>query len=156
MKIIQLTQGKSTAVSDEDFDFLDQFKWCAKKCGGNKFYAVRRGSNRMMLYMHKVILDLPSGSEGDHINGDSLDNQRGNLRPATRLQNLRNRKKFKTNTSGFTGVCFYKNRINLPWNARIQIHGKFIHLGFFASAIEAAKIRNRAAKKFFGKYVFAG
>lgn len=95
--------------------------------------------------MHRVILGLEKGDklEGDHKDGNGLNNQRRNLRVATRTENHHNRTKYKTNTSGFKGVSAKSNR----WMAKINIGGKAKHLGYFDTPELAAAAYAKAAKK---------
>src|SRR3990167_2069342 len=67
MKNIPLTQGKQTLVDDEDFDFLNQYKWFYHKQG----YAVRQSGS---IRMHRLLMNTPKRQEVDHINGNRLDN----------------------------------------------------------------------------------
>ena len=95
MKQIPLTQGKFTLVDDEDYDFLMQWKWCALKCGSN-FYAVRpetRTDNpkRKHIRMNRVLANTPDDLVCDHIDRDSLNNQKINLRNCTMKNNCRNK-----------------------------------------------------------------
>jgi len=79
----------------------------------------------------------------DHINGNGLDNRINNLRDVDLSTNLRNQKKARNNTSGFTGV-FY-NRAIKKWYAQIHINNKTKCLGYFKykkDAIEARKLAN--------------
>lgn len=95
MKTIPLTQGKVALVDDEDYEELSRFKWCATKNRRGKFYAVRggprAGGGSPTVQMHVVIAGTPAGMDTDHIDGDSLNNQRSNLRICTRAENLSNR-----------------------------------------------------------------
>ncbi len=84
MRRIPLTQGKEALVSDCDYKYLMQWKWWYNKHHGNGGYAIRKIGDRKV-YMHKVVASrkgLPPG-QVDHKNQNKLDNQRGNLRPAT-------------------------------------------------------------------------
>ena len=68
MKEIKLTQGKVALVDDEDFEYLNQFKWQAKYSKGHTFYAYRtsqqiNGSKRVSVAMHREILKLGSFKE---------------------------------------------------------------------------------------------
>jgi hypothetical protein len=95
MKTIWLTQRQFTIVDDEDYDKLNKYNWCAiYKKHTNSFYACRgiRGIKHKTIYMHRVILDAPDTMEVDHINGDTLDNRRCNIRLATGSMNQKNRK----------------------------------------------------------------
>lgn len=94
MKTIPLTQDKTTFVDDGDFNYLQQWKWRLSAARG-RAYAVRRrcradGPGTETIRMHRIILNAPSVLEVDHVNGNGLDNRRGNLRLATHLLNQRN------------------------------------------------------------------
>jgi hypothetical protein len=90
----------------------------------------------------------------DHINGDTLNNTRMNLRTSSLKENSRNlTRKVKTNSLGFRGVTKYNDVTrNKPWAARIRVDGKLKHLRFFISAEEAAKTFDEAAKRYFGEF----
>jgi len=153
-KIIALTQGKVAIVDDGDFEWLNQFKWCAHKAR-NTYYAeraVRVGLKRKQLQMHRFILGLDFGDkrQGDHINMDGLDNRRANLRIATVAENLHNRGKQKNNTSGYKGVFWEKK--DKKWRARIKVDGERMHLGLFHDPADAARAYDKAAKKHHGEF----
>lgn len=73
----------------------------------------------------------------DHIDGNPLNNNIENLRPATYAQNLANMKTPKTNTSGVKGVCFDKSRNK--WAAEIKCNGVKYRIGRFNTLEEARK-----------------
>ena len=57
-KIIPLTQGKVAIVDDEDYEYLNQFKWYADK-NTNTFYAARgvyENGKKKTLLMHTQLL----------------------------------------------------------------------------------------------------
>lgn len=87
--------------------------------------------------MHRFILGLEKGNplNVDHINHDTLDNRRSNLRIATCSQNSMNRKKYRNNSTGFKGVSFYKRHNNFM--AQINVNGKRLHLGYRDTARKA-------------------
>ena len=78
----------------------------------------------------------------DHLNGDKADNRACNLRKADHALNARNMPKKKTNTSGFTGV--YWNKQRSKWQARLQVDGRQHHLGCFDTPEEANEARLEA------------
>lgn len=82
----------------------------------------------------------------DHINHNRADNRWCNLREATRRENQRNVSLASSNTSGYTGVFWSKQRKR--WQARITIDDKQIHLGFYLSKDDAISARVRANKKY--------
>ena len=113
----------------------------------------RRRRRRTTLQLHRLIMNTPKGMHTDHINGDTLDNRKENLRVATREENGRNRGKARTNTSGFKGVVYVKkkkdmiNELSKPWQAQVKHNGKYIYLGMFATPEEAGKAYDDKAKE---------
>lgn len=89
--------------------------------------------------------------EIDHINGNVADNRIENLREANRHEQMWNRKRPVTNTSGFKGVSFYKRRD--CWRANIANGGKLVHLGYFKTPEAAHEAYVAAAKAIRGDYV---
>lgn len=145
MKKIILTQGKFALVDDEDFKWLNQWKWCF--AGG---YAVR-SCNGKTVYMHRVIMSVPKDKEVDHVDGNKLDNRKFNLRLVTHQQNIFNCSSHKNSTSKFRGISWEKGKNR--WRGDIQIDGHNIFLGYFQKEIDAAKVWNEKAKELFGEYV---
>lgn len=156
MKEIPLTQGKVALVDDEDYDFLMQWKWQATKTKCT-WYAKRVSNNkdkhkngkRYSILMHRVIMKAKLFYEVDH-NPDhnGLNNQKHNLRIATRTQNKINT--HKINSTGYRGVEL--NKYSKKFSAHIRINGKLKHLGVFETAIEAAKAYNNAAVQYHDKF----
>lgn len=153
MKRIPLTQGKYALVDDEDFEWLNQFKWAAHKDRGI-FYAVSRSSRKdgeqKTIRMHRLILGLlyKDGNISDHRNGNGIDNQRHNLRKCTVAQNAAN--KTKTGNNKYRGVSLHKR--SGKWYASITVNGKRKHLGSFGKETDAAKAYNKASLKYHGEY----
>lgn len=97
MKTLPLSQGKVAIVDDEDYEQAAQFKWSAtlnSRPGRKpKWYAHRKAyinGVRTTVYLHRFLTSCPDGFVVDHINGDSLDYRRSNLRICTQAENLRN------------------------------------------------------------------
>jgi hypothetical protein len=159
MKLINMSQGIKVFVDDEDYEYINQWKW--HKCGK---YAVRlsliheqiKKGKSFNIFMHRVILNTPKGMDTDHINGNGFDNRKSNLRIVTRSQNCINRPTLKNNKSGFKGVYLdNRNRRKYKiWQAIIQINKKRIELGHFTTKEEAAKAYNEAAKKYHGEFIY--
>lgn len=154
VKQIKLAQGKFTIVDDEDFERLNQYAW--KILNG---YVVRNPRNGFKttgvskykyttLRMHRDILNALPHEYVDHINRDTLDNRRCNLRICTSSQNSINRKKVKGQTSRYKGVSRVKNIKKRPWQARLNN----TRLGCYASEDQAALAYNEAAIKLYGEF----
>ena len=99
---------------------------------------------------HRVIWALQTeawpAEEIDHINGDPLDNRWGNLRAATKTENMRNRRCRSGSTSKYLGV--YWNSNAAKWQAQIG----FRYIGSFVCEIEAAKAYDAAAVRLYGDF----
>lgn len=156
MKEIELTRGYVSKVDDSDFNALNSFKWHVFNGGhqGNYVpYAMRSvgtGNQKRNINMARDILNAPAGMVVDHINGDTLDNRRSNLRLCTNPENLRNRGKSKANTSGFKGV-FWDKKLR-RWRAAIDYNRKKINLGVYPTAELAALAYDKAARKYHGDF----
>jgi hypothetical protein len=155
---IPLTQGQFAIVDDEDYEYLNRFKWCAvydKKMGS--FYAARKGKcgnseNLKFLSMHREIMNPPENMSIDHINHNTIDNRRCNLRICTQGQNVMNVIKRSDNTSGYKGVSWKKSANR--WCAQLRANGKCVYSMYFTDKIEAAKAYDDVAKKFHGEFAY--
>lgn len=150
MKQIPLSKGQYAIVDDEDFDFLNQWKW---SCSSHN-HATRRPTvdgKRVTVMMHRLINNTPDGMDTDHINGNGLDNRKCNLRSCFHAENMRNRKKPSTNSkSKYKGVHWRKDA-NM-WAAAACINGKQKHLGYFLLEEDAATAYNFAVDKHYGEF----
>ncbi len=100
------TEPLFALVDDADYDWLSQWNWTAiltkRKNGG---YAMRNEYGTTIL-MHRLIMGVEEGEEVDHKDGRGLNNQRYNLRKATRTQQIANRSSFSK--VGYKGVHMIK------------------------------------------------
>lgn len=155
MKEIQLSKsGKNkgkyvTLVDDEDFEALNQFRWCVKQ-KATTFYAMRKntvGGKQESIMMHCIIM---GGKGVDHKDHNGLNNQKDNLRLCTNSENAMNRRKQRGCVSAYKGVSFYRR--TGKWQAYIRIDDKSIYLGYFISEMAAAKAYNTKAAELFGEF----
>lgn len=149
MKRISLTQGQVALVDDEDYNYLIQWKWCAKKDRPGKFYAGRTQRHRIIL-MHRVLMNAKKGQEVDHKNGDTLNNRRYNLRLCTSGQNNQNSMSRKNSSSRYKGVCFSNHA--RKWQVEITHKGKHHYLGYYDSEEEAARTYDKFARIYFREF----
>lgn len=121
---------------------------CAARCWSLKpgtcprgFYVVSHG-----LKLHRFLLDANPGQIVDHINGNSLDNRKANLRFVTPGQSARNRHVRKDSASGYKGVCATRGR----FRAHIYANGHRHWLGAYDVPEDAALAYDDAARLLHG------
>lgn len=152
MKEIKLTCDKVALVDDEDFDYLNQWKWCAvKKEAG--YYAQRKVQKKgiqQTFYLHREILKASKGMYVDHKDHDTLNNRKENLRICTSSQNNANKRARKNCTSKYLGVSWYKRRNR--WIVQLQKNGEKMPTKLFKIETEAALYYNECAIKYHGEF----
>ncbi len=148
MDKIRLTQGKVALVDAQDYEWLNQWKWCTACWRQYLNYATRRESGKQV-FMHRVILGVLKGQEVDHINGNGLDNRRENLRICTRSQNQHNRKATQ-GTSKYKGVSWSSR--DKRWRAKIKVFGVSKMLGNFIEEKDAARAYDEGAIEYHGEF----
>jgi hypothetical protein len=149
---IPLTKGQVAIIDATDADRVLAFKWHATQ-RGKGFMAAKNPKRPVrdgVAYMHRLILDAKPGQVVDHIDGDTLNNRRSNLRFATSQQNSWNTRRGSTNKSGYKGVHFH--HLTGKYRAMVRIDGTARHLGLFATAEEAAKAYDTAVKATRGEF----
>lgn len=144
------TKGEEFYFDLEDYDKIKDYCWCINKQG----YVIARtiDDERNMILFHRLL--FPNSEIVDHIDHNTLNNQKSNLREVIPQQNSMNHKISKSNTSGVTGVDWSKTH-NL-WRARIHFKRKEISLGYYANFDDAVKARREAEDKYYGEYKFGG
>lgn len=149
---IPLTRGMVALVDEEDAArVLARGPWsaqvgagtyarCTKYLGGGAANPIKDS-----ILMHTLITGW---AYVDHINGDGLDNRRCNLRESTHALNMRNKRLYRNNTSGFKGVT----RRNGRWRACITCNGRRVRLGSFDTAEAAGRAYDAAARELHGEF----
>ena len=139
---------KTFLVSPDDYEeFVYGYKFNLDK--GYVRYSGRKDGLKGK-YLHRIIMGEPEDLVIDHINGDTFDNCRNNLRVVSQQENLMNRCMSKRNKSGVSGVCWDKTRDK--WLAQIAYKYKKINLGRFDNLEDAIKARKDAEKEYFGEF----
>lgn len=136
--------NKFCFIDDDDAHLVTPFKWTYSSTG----YARRicAGKN---VSMHRVIMGSPKDLCVDHINGNTLDNRKSNLRTCTKMENCRNQKT-KGSSSKYKGVSVQSSRGK--WQVKIRSMHKTIFVGRFDDEREAALAYDKAAILYHGQY----
>lgn len=145
MKLIPLTNGGHAIVDDEDYERIAAVTWYRFR--KYALHSYRVGKKVQHYRMHHVVFGRRC--QLDHANGNGLDNRKENLRPATRVENARNKWKL-TNKSGYKGVT--RNPNTGRWQAQIKADGRRINLGTYISPQLAALAYDAAARQYFGEF----
>lgn len=153
---IPLTRGYFATIDAADAPLVRRFKWRVqlptKRC--RKFYAVSQTgtcrADKRGILMHRLLMGEPAGLKVDHIDGDGLNNSRGNLRLATNAQNIAAQHRSRAGcTSKYRGVCVDERG---GWRAQIMARGVKENIGVFGSEEEAARAYDAAAKRLHGEF----
>lgn len=151
--VVLLTQNVSTVLNTEDWVNLNQILWYAHKGSLGTFYACATkypNGKQTRLAIHREIMRPQIGMVVDHINHNTLDNRKSNLRVCTPQQNQFNQQRKHTTRPGRKGVYFFKK--TGKWDSQICLDGRNKHLGYFLTDIEAAQAYDNAAKTHFGEF----
>ena len=153
MKKISLTQNQFALVDDEDFEFLNQWKWkAAWNRATNSFYAQRGqriGKSGTTITMSRLIMSTPKDMDCDHVDHNTLNHQKYNLRNVTHSHNSMNRKgPQKNNKLGILGVSHHRD----GFRGIISKDGKQILLPHRKTLEEAIADRKTAEEKYYGEY----
>jgi hypothetical protein len=152
-----LPSGGTVLVDDADLGLLLERSWWVDAKG----YALAkaRGAGRKgSVSLHRLIAGAKPGQIVDHIDGNTLNNSRANLRIASALENARNVRHSKnTRRGGFKGVYFVKK--SRKWGASIGAgekkangRARMVHLGCFETPELAALAYDEAAREYFGEF----
>lgn len=153
---VDLPNGFRTQVDEADWlgQNLALYTWYARGRHDGKRYVVAKlwdyaAKKQKTLWLHRLILDAQTGQFVDHVNGDTLDNRRPNLRLCTNAENQQNSGPRK-GTSRFKGVSWINKRGK--WRVSFNWQGQTYFCGYFADEVEAAKEYNRRASELCGGF----
>jgi hypothetical protein len=135
--MVSLTQGQLMLCDSADLALVDKHLiHAAFSLTAGYYYAVTNGTP-----FHNLIMDhVPSDITVDHINRDSLDNRRCNLRLVSKRTQAINQKVRKTNKTGITGVGLNRN----SWVARWRAYGRQCSKAFSCSKFGHKKAKRLA------------
>ena len=130
----------------EDYELVKQYSW-SKTEGG--YIMAWDGGRKCFIYMHRLLTGLLDDKKYvvDHMNHNTVDNQKENLRICLHRENIMNSKLGKNNKTGVVGVG-YRPELS-KWVSRIMVNYKTLHLGLFEKFEDAVQVRQNAEKKIF-------
>jgi hypothetical protein len=148
-KALKTGNGKYVLVDNIDYEWAVKYAWfCSQK--GYVYRHIYKDGKRTTIRIHREILNAPSNLQVDHINGNTLDNRRSNLRLCTQAQNSINRHVRQGKTSKYKGVCW--DKVRKHWRAFIGVNGKGKSLGCFRGEVEAAMAYDKTAIELYGEF----
>lgn len=130
----------------EDIEKVAPFHWGATWSADSALYV----QNDKVGRLHRFLMNAPLEKVVDHINHDTLDNRKNNLRVCDQSQNLMNASPRKNSKSGVKGVYFLNRE--QKWASEINYHKKRIYLGSSKDINEMIAIRKWAEKVLFGDF----
>lgn len=137
MKKIKLSTGDFTLVDDVDFERYGKFKCFPATPKNGRYKYAQLCVDGSTKYLHRLISNAARGCLVDHIDGNTLNNQRSNLRIVSQHGNQHNAKG-KSNQTGFPNV----RKLGQKYQGRVRVMGRKISIGVFqtpAEAFEAVK-----------------
>lgn len=144
--LIPLSRGFNAVVDSEDVPKLLHTSWYCTQSREFLNYAVSEVGKKTVI-MSRLILGATGRVDVDHINHDTLDNRKCNLRIVTHSQNCMNR---LTRAKGYS--LRKSGSMKGKWAAYIRVNQVLLHLGFFDEEKGAIEARKIAEQKYFGEF----
>ena len=138
--------GNEFYFDTEDYERIKHICWYES----NGYLRGYDTGTKKRLDFHRVILNAPDDKIVDHINRNTKDCRKSNLRICTQADNTKNKGLYKNNKSGKAGVFYDKKRKR--WVSIIHKDHKRITLGGFENKDDAIAARVLAEKKYFGEF----
>lgn len=151
MKKIKLGNSKKYAlIDDENFELINKYKW---HLHANYVISYSKTKPRRYIILHRLLLNPPKNKQVDHINHNTLDNRKSNLRICTNTENAYNRFPQKKSLSIFKGVIWKKS--HKQWVCFIQHKKSNCRLyALFKNERHAALAYDLWAKDLFGEFAY--
>lgn len=139
---------KKILIDAKDKHWITQYSWNLNSQGTKKYLYAR---NAKLGLLHRNILEAKKGEIVDHINRNTLDNRRANLRISSRTLNQANSKR-PSRLSKYKGVHVETRYRKISYRAQIQNAGRHFHGVARSTEMEAAKDYNFLAIQLFGEH----
>jgi len=153
--LLPLTKNQMAIIDLEDVNEVIKFNWCASfNKSNNTYYAVRKNCEKgpQQIRLGNFLLNYYGKDYVDHINHNTLDYRKSNLRRASYQGNSANSRKLKIGSSRYKGVSWDRSRSK--WRVQIMLNRKNIFIGRFELEEEAAIAYNEKAKELFGEFAY--
>jgi len=145
-----ITLSKGTVLMDVEDKHLLHGHGIKLKEG---YVRLLNSKTRKYANLARLIMMPLEGFEVDHIDHNTLDNRKANLRVCTRSENARNNSGHSTRKAPYKGVYFEKLATGAKkWRAYTRMNGKRLWFGYFLTAEDAAESYNVNAKRLFGEF----
>lgn len=146
------SKGIEFYFDKEDFEKVSQYTWYLSNRGAIETH--NHKNNYKLLKLHRLMKNIVNPKEIiDHINHNTLDNRKENLRVCDSRENSYNQTITRSNnTSGYKGVTWDKTL--KKWIAYIHVNYKKLHIGCFENKEDAARAYNEKALFYFGEFAF--
>jgi len=143
ISVLLLDRQTVTVIDIGDLPLLGRHRWSPRRHGRNVY--ARAKINGSWVYLHRLVLDPPPGLVVDHIDGNSLNNTRANLRAVSQRENTWN-----VRPSEGRGISLRKGK----WRARMWHEGHRLELGSYAAKEDAIKAYDTAVSILRDKFAF--
>ncbi len=133
--------GFRMKISLIDKPIFDAHEWTTLAGRTEHRYAVRRkkeNGQKILVRFHRLILNAPLGSVVDHINGDTLDNRRANLRICTHSKNMMNKGSILKQSALPKNIAHHKSKFKVQFKSE----GKSLLSKLFDTLSEAVIFRD--------------
>lgn len=125
-------------VDSEDVERLKMYTWCITKSKTPDLYAMTKDGSRS-IKLHRYLMEVPDGLITDHINRNTLDNRKSNLKICTRAENNRNMGIKRRHPTGFKYITRGKRN---GFEITIKLRGHLYVSTYRKSLEDALRVRN--------------
>lgn len=153
----KLNNGFEMIIDEEDLPLANRYTWYALRPSVNrqKHYVVAsirvcKNKQTKISFSRELLKIKDNKIYVDHINGNTLDNRKSNLRTCTPSQNSRNRVSSKGSSSKYLGVGWSK--LHKKWRAKFMLNDKEKHIGLYVNEEDAAKAYDKKVIEFYGEF----
>jgi hypothetical protein len=146
---LKLSNSEKIVEIDAKDKSIQKYDWRISSIG-----YVRATINKKRWFLHRYLLNPQGKEQVDHIDGDTLNNKRSNLRICSQRENCINARPMKTKIySKFKRVTYCRTeKRRKRWVAACEVNRKRITIGRFYTEDEAKLAYNKKAKELFGVF----